>query len=132
MWPNNMAAQLAEIPCPPDSRMRGNSKARTTVRSQAKVLPREIEAAQIRAMPQQTGLLQMLARVQTAAPLETILVTGKFQKPTRRGTPARSEDPRAEPPLKQTVRGVRPVWELPDRAAEAAGGDRAMNKRKNI
>ncbi len=121
-----MAAQLAGIPCPHDRRMLGSSKDRAIVRSQARAplaeieaartqaLQQEIEAAQTRATPQQTALVQMPARVRamsvrTAAEVETILVTGRFQKPTRRGTPARSEDPRTEPPRKQTVRAVRPV-----------------------
>jgi hypothetical protein len=96
----------------------------------------------VRARMQQIGLVRMLARVRamrTAAPQETILVTGRFQKPTHRGTPAHSEDPRAEPPLKQTVREVHPAWELLVLVAEPhvpvaahARGDRAMNKRKNI
>jgi hypothetical protein len=96
----------------------------------------------VRAQMQQTVLVQMLGRVRamrTAAAPETLLATGKFQIPTRRGTPARSEVPRAEPPLKQTVREVHPAWELPVLVAEPhvpvaapARGDRAMNKRKNI
>lgn len=151
-----MAAQLAGIPCPHDRRMLGSSKDRAIVRSQARAplaeieaartqaLQQEIEAAQTRATPQQTALVQMPARVRamsvrTAAEVETILVTGRFQKPTRRGTPARSEDPRTEPPRKQTVRAVRPVWQLPVLAGEPlvrgaahALVDRAMNKKENI
>jgi hypothetical protein len=124
--------------------MRGSSKERAIGRNQAKELRQEIEAVRTWATPQQTGLGRMSAqlrvmRVRTGAAPETILATGKFQKPTHREIPVPSEALRAGPMLKPAVREVHPVWEVPVLVAEPrvrgaahARVDRAVNKRKNI
>jgi hypothetical protein len=125
--------------------MRGSNKEQAIghrLAQSTKAVLREIEAVQTRATLQQTEEVRVSAlvpaRVRTVAAPETVLVTGRLQKPTHLGIPARSADHRAEPLLKPAVHEARPAWEVRVlaearvRVAAAARGNRFVKKKENI
>jgi hypothetical protein len=125
--------------------MRGSNKEQAIghrLAQSTKAVLREIEAVQTRATLQQTEEVRVSAlvpaRVRTVAAPETVLVTGRFQKPTHLGIPARSADHRTEPLLKPAVHEARPAWEVRVlaearvRVAAAARGNRFVKKKENI